>query len=429
MSQAKAITKLEKQCQEQSQKAEKLVVEATVFRSLGGSLEGKLAILDKAVKVFPECHTAYIAKGAALYLKAKSERKLDQKEGLEAKSLIEKGFTINPNSPYAYYTKWKMDNQGASESETLKAMSQVLQLQAVTLDDHMAHALAYKTCNNLKAAIAKYKQILEIPEFSKSFEVNASLAQLLDNIKNYAEAAIYYRNAVDIEKTYTTGWTNLGLLLKGLGRNKEAIEACRKAVKMEPDDTDFLHNLATCLSAKEEYKEAIKVAKQILRLDSTNAQAYHCISLDIKNIADRDLKSKPKAYQKELEKALEHSKLALNQEPDNVLYLAGKADILIALGRKLDALETVVHANTSFKHMDDDARAELVSVADFVQTVLGKQAELVADLGIPASKLQEMMDVFEPHSDDSGHLGDSPTGSGHAKLAGEDCNSEYGGDN
>jgi tetratricopeptide (TPR) repeat protein len=414
-----SLSQLTKHQLKQRQTAEELVIKARIFGIMGGGVKEENEILDQAIKTFPDCYSAYVAKSFNLFQKAKAENKLHQKEGAEAQALINKAYEINPQSPQVVYSKWKRENPEANKAEIIKAMSEVLELKPLTLLEHIAHARAYEASGNTKAAIIKYKQILEMPEFGKSFEVNVNLAHLLYDLKNYTEAAIHYRNAVELEKKYAGGWTNLGNSLMELGQNAEAEVACRQAVKMQSNNLNYLRNLATSLSVQGKFKDSMDIERKILKLDPTNAQAHHGISSDIKSIADRDLQSKPKEYKKELDKALLESKLALEQDPDNALYLANSAEILIDLGRKVEALEIVVHAATSFKHMDTSEKAELGDkLVSYIASITAKQAELATELGISTSTLAEMRAAFEHQYDDSGQ--ESPDISGEDSFNSKD---------
>ena len=100
--------------------------------------------------------------------------------------------------------------------------------------------------------------------------------------RNYAQAEVLYRKAVDKEVDYAIANYNLGRSLQAQGKNDEAEKQYEKAARLEKDPvrkSNSYNNLGTILQGKKDYVKAIEAYKNALRCNPGHANARYNFEL------------------------------------------------------------------------------------------------------------------------------------------------------
>lgn len=106
--------------------------------------------------------------------------------------------------------------------------------------------------------------------------INLLGASLTKQMK-YNEAVATYKEAIQLNPSFTEAYLNLATALKELGRNGESAKNCKKAIKLNPDFAEAHCVLGEAQNNLEQPKDAIKSFKKALLLKPGFSEA--CIGL------------------------------------------------------------------------------------------------------------------------------------------------------
>ncbi len=125
---------------------------------------------------------------------------------------------------------------------------------------------------------AKYYQHF-INQGFKDHRVFSNYAVILKNLGKIKDAEWSCRKAIEIKPDYAEAHSNLGNILRNLGRLKEAELSTRKAIELKPNYADAHYNLGGILSDIGKLKEAELFTRKAIELKSDFAKAYYLLSL------------------------------------------------------------------------------------------------------------------------------------------------------
>jgi len=162
---------------------------------------------------------------------------------------------------------------------------------------------------------------------------------------NITEATKYYQNLINQGFHDHRVYSNLGIILKDIGKLKEAELSARKAIKLKPDFANAHLNLGLILNDIGKLKEAELSTRKAIKLKPNFAQAFTNLGIILKNIG------------KLKEAELSHRK-AIEIKPDftEAYYNLGK--ILHTLGN-LEEAELSTRKAISLKSNFADAHNNL----------------------------------------------------------------------
>ena len=92
-------------------------------------------------------------------------------------------------------------------------------------------------------------------------------AEVLDDMKRYAEEVEIFRLIVLEDSKYVAGWIGLGWSYCKAGEYQSAVEACRQAVALDPDDFESCRMLGFVYSEMREYEKALECYEKAVALD------------------------------------------------------------------------------------------------------------------------------------------------------------------
>jgi tetratricopeptide (TPR) repeat protein len=242
--------------------------------------------------------------------------------------------------------------------------------------------------STLKPMIEKDVQIWQLYDIIGRLELDE---------QNFSQAAKYFRKIIDIDRSNRLGWlflgftysdmdsldkaeenyrralrylpddphilTYYGLTLSRQQRDEEALLPLEKAVKIDSTNVNALLGYGLTLNSLERYEEAIRPLNLVLKYDEKNMAAFstlgfiydalqwnaECDSLyhrALRIYPDNALLQNNYAYSlserdEQLDYALQLSRAAVKEEPDNAAYLDTIGWILYKLGNYTEALSYI----------------------------------------------------------------------------------------
>ncbi len=143
-------------------------------------------------------------------------------------------------------------------------------------------------------------------------------------------AASLARQAIAITPDFTESWRVAGLALYGLGRPDAALEHLTHSFLLGSLDEPALVAASSLMAARGEYARLLPILEHFVRLsplaiDARNALAWHLVTAQPPTLRD------PR-------RALEHAQVVLRYAPQVPEYVDTYVEVLLALGRRPDAV-------------------------------------------------------------------------------------------
>lgn len=280
-----------------------------------GELAAALAVLDEAVAAGPA--TAAMHHNRAVLL---------QRLGRAADALLahEAAQGLGADDADAHY------NRG-NTLQTLGRHVEALQAYAAALQRRPGHALALYDIARLRLRLddrEPYAELLaEHARPGSPATAAGILAHLLWRGEKYAEAADWYRAAIEREPEVARYRDGLGRALVRLGAIDEGLAEQRRAQALAPEDADLRIDLAASLLVAGRAEEASAAAAEALRLAPLDQHAWA-----LQGLAWRALGDTRERWLNDEERLVG----AYELEPPP--GFATMATFLAALGAELDAL-------------------------------------------------------------------------------------------
>lgn len=136
---------------------------------------------------------------------------------------------------------------------------------------------------------------------NKKFEATAFNDQGLDyfNKKDYENAEMYFRKAIETDSNLANPYNNLGIVLSLTGRQEEALENYKKAISVYPQYANAYSNIGVYYREKGDFVQAIDNFQKAIGIDPNHFKANMHLG-DIYTIK-MDYKSAEYFYKKALE--------------------------------------------------------------------------------------------------------------------------------
>jgi len=155
-----------------------------------------------------------------------------------------------------------------TESATLPGNTDIMKIAS---ESH-AVGMALLQVGKTREAAMQFRQALDIaPDFS---DASISLGYCLHQLGKYDEAIAVYETALDNTPTLMAAWNNRGNSLLKLCRYEQAAESYCRALQLAPGLLDARVALATCCQALGLINEAMSACEDVLNADSEHAEAH-----------------------------------------------------------------------------------------------------------------------------------------------------------
>lgn len=290
----------------------------------------------------------------------------------EARQMLRAFCGANSAGAEAWFLLGAVEGQLGNIEGAIAACKNAIALQPDYVDAHYNLAQAYVHRGDHAAAIEHYRTVLgarpddplvlgnlayalgKVGEFDEAAaccrrglalrpddpELLISLGNALGGLKQPREAEDCYRRVLAANPRNESALMNLGILLRGVGRTGEALQALRTAIQIRPDDGQALLLLAnTLIPYRMHSAEALGHAQRAVQLLPNEARAHSVLG----RLLERNLRIKEAARSLET---------ALRMEPKDSTTLLAYGDVLFALGRHSDAVQTLRKA---IEYNPDDA--------------------------------------------------------------------------
>ena len=129
---------------------------------------------------------------------------------------------------------------------------------------------------NISEAAKYYQQIIR--QGCIDPRVFSNYGVILKNLGKLKEAEISTRKAIELNPNYSQGFLNLGLILKDLNNLQDAEISTRKGIKLNPDNANGYSNLGSVLKDLGKLKDAEVSLKKAIQLNPNLTKAYFSLS-------------------------------------------------------------------------------------------------------------------------------------------------------
>jgi Flp pilus assembly protein TadD len=126
------------------------------------------------------------------------------------------------------------------------------------------------------------------------FYTNQGAQAIVDN--NYLAAYRYLKEAIKTDKSYSSAWSNLGILYRFNGHNDAAMSSYSQALKLDKVNYSALKNLSIVYENTNQRAKAIDIQNKLHQHRQSNAY-YHAL-LGNKALIDSDYQQAIKHYKK-----------------------------------------------------------------------------------------------------------------------------------
>lgn len=114
------------------------------------------------------------------------------------------------------------------------------------MDAEVAQGVALEELGREEEAIAAYRRALETrPDYA---EVHFNLGSLFLRQENLRDAEDHFRKAVAIDGNYLGALNSLALILRGMGRDEEALSCLQHVYERDAGQFDAIRTMPTCSS-------------------------------------------------------------------------------------------------------------------------------------------------------------------------------------
>ena len=125
------------------------------------------------------------------------------------------------------------------------------------------------------AYIAVWVVVFAVMQVQTGAQVALARADRLFDDGQTEVALAHYRELVRNEPDYALAHSNLGYVLRSVGRHLEAVAVLRRAVELEPDNAEMHYNLGLALIQADQVREAVETLQQAVLLQPDYPEAHH----------------------------------------------------------------------------------------------------------------------------------------------------------
>ena len=187
-------------------------------------------------------------------------------------------------------------------------------------------AFKFHTNGNIPEAIKFYQYFIN--QGFKDHRVFSNYGVILRNIGRFKEAEISYRKAIELNPDIADTHYNLGIILSDLGRLKEAELSTRKAIEIKPDYAEAHLNLGNILRDLGKLKEAELSTRKAIELNPTLGETYFNLGNILKESS-------------QLNEALYSFKKAQEHKVDKKRCLVGIGKVLLNQGEYYQGIKNI----------------------------------------------------------------------------------------
>ena len=209
--------------------------------------------------------------------------------------------------------------------------------RAIELDP--GYAIPHTGLGNVYAELGRYDDA--IAEYERAIELDPKdtyphngLGTIYARLGHYADAIAEFERAIELDPKYAYPHTGLGNVYHELGQYYDAIAGCERAVELDPGDAYPHNSLGNVYYELGRYEDATAEFQKAIELDPRLATAHVSLASTYRRLGQQEKFEEHSRWARELlasgdhynwacleaicgnmERALEHLKLALEREP------------------------------------------------------------------------------------------------------------------
>ena len=146
----------------------------------------------------------------------------------------------------------------------------------------ISQAFSYHSQGNISEAVKYYQYFIN--EGYKDYRVFSNYGIILKGIGKLKEAEIITRKAIEINPDSAMANYNLGLILKDLNKLQDAESSLNKAIQLNPNYADAHYNLASILNSIGKRQEAELSLRKVINLNPNHAKAHYSLGIILRDI-------------------------------------------------------------------------------------------------------------------------------------------------
>ena len=175
--------------------------------------------------------------------------------------------------------------KGFDEKKNSKNIEKKLKSN-LSKEEIIKKAFKYHLQGNIAEA-SKYYQFF-INQGFKDHRIFSNYGLILKGLGKLKEAEITTRKAIELNPNYALGHSNLGGILNSLGKLKEAELSTRKAIELNPEYANALYNLGNILRDLKKLSEAEISFKKAIKLQPNYFEAHRDLGICLYLLKDID---------------------------------------------------------------------------------------------------------------------------------------------
>lgn len=140
----------------------------------------------------------------------------------------------------------------------------------------------YKLTKQHEKALERLRQLIQrLPDPEDKAECIFTMGQAMEQVRDYAMAVRYYKEALVLEPTHTFTWyfinNNLGFCLNTADRFAEGEIHCRRAIEIDPKRPNAYKNLGIALAGQGQYREAAQAFINATQVNAADNRAFNLL--------------------------------------------------------------------------------------------------------------------------------------------------------
>ncbi|MDR2708557.1 MAG: tetratricopeptide repeat protein [Elusimicrobiota bacterium] len=203
---------------------------------------------------------------------------------------LSQGYELDSQDPMLVYLlaesiflKAEKNNQLALYDQSAQYLQQAIALNPKFKDAYVLIALCYRHLGNYDLARQWYAKAIALKSFAV-YEFYDLIGQSYAEQNNFAQAIVFYRQALDANPVYALSYVHLGDAYDDLNDLALALQNYQKATDISPDYTDAYIKMGDVYFERQRYEEAAQWYLAALRINPTSINANHALGLTYKNL-------------------------------------------------------------------------------------------------------------------------------------------------
>ena len=287
-----------------------------------GSVNDAVKVIDDGLKTAPTSLELLLAK-ADVYTAKKDTKGI--------RKVLESIKAEHPDSPVGYYRMGQLlaaerkHDQALGQFEAAwKKSSGEREILVAIVNTHLAQRKPDKAIDRLNAVLQQSPQ---------SAFVHEMLGEVYASQRNYTEAEVHFRKAIELSPSWPQPYGSLAKLLQTKGDLPGSISLYEQGLAAAPNDVGLMLYLAGTHERMKNHEKAIEIYERILENDSNNAIAANNLAM---LLCDRRTDAKSFARARELAERFQSAPQSYFRDTLGwAYYRNGETDKAIAVLDKL----------------------------------------------------------------------------------------------